>query len=288
MKCGALVVALGLVVIGLMPPSPAWAAASLHAYYLFLAGAPKGCEDCYVPLLVAEQALEEVAASGRDAPIILLTTYERDSVWRVERGVSLAASDVSAGERILRLRGRRYRYQEITPAEVLRLLDKPGGRVPIHRAAPVPDERSLEDLAAAFRGLRGQPAGADPRPDGQSRDPDLRSAEDLLWLIDRDRRTLGAEYRAVLDQLAAGKVATAEDARAIAIRFKLTHGGLLAEEGARVVGLLRLGRDLPPLARQGDLVWVVRVSHAWLGVTQEMWIGSATGEVRAMAPVDAR
>jgi hypothetical protein len=79
-------------------------------------------------------------------------------------------------------------------------------------------------------------------------------AEDLRWLIGHDRRTLGAEYRAILDAPAAGKVPTAEDARTIALRFRLTHGGLLAEEGATVVSLLRIGRDLPPLARQGDLV----------------------------------
>jgi hypothetical protein len=284
MKGGALVASLGLVVIGLVPSAPVSATASLHAYYLFLAAAPKGCEACYVPLLVTGQALPEVAASGRDTTIILITTYERDSIWKVERGVSLAAGDVAPDERVIRLRGRRYRYQEIPPAEVLRLLEKPEGRVPVHRAAPVPDQKSLEDLVVAFRELHGQPAGGEPRSGGPGRTSDLRSAEDLLWLVDHDRRTLGTEYQGILDALVAGKVPTAEDARAIALRFKLTHGGLLAEEGARVVSLLRIGRDLPPLARKGDLVWVVRVSHSWLGVTQEMWIGSATGEVRSMPP----
>jgi hypothetical protein len=287
-KRGALVALLGLIVIGFPSGSPVSAAGSLRAYYLFLAGAPQGCEDCYVPLLVAEQPLPEVAASGRDITIILITTYERDSVWKVERGVSLAARDVSPDERVVRLQGRRYRYQEIPPGEVLRLMENPEGRVPIHRAAPVPDRKSLEDLVVAFRELHRQPAAAGPHSGSPGRTSDLRSTEDLRWLIDHDRRTLGAEYRAILDALAAGKVPTAEDARAIALRFKLTHGGLLAEEGASVVSLLRIGRDLPPLARQGDLVWVVRISHFWLGVTQEVWIGSASGEVRSMPPPDAR
>lgn len=128
--------------------------ASHHAYYLFLAGAPQGCEDCYIPLLVASSTLEQVATSGGETTVVLITTYERDSIWRVERGVSLAAADVKARERVVHLRGRHYRYQEIGPAEVLRLLENPQGGIPIHRTIPVPGRESLEDLISAFR--RGQ------------------------------------------------------------------------------------------------------------------------------------
>jgi hypothetical protein len=152
MKRGDLVALLVLVATCLALGPAGEAAASPHAYYLFLAGAPQGCEDCYVPLLIVPQSLETVAASGRDTMIVLITTYERDSIWKVERGVSLAAGDVSARERVVCLRGRRYRYQDIAPAEVLRLLEKPEGTVPIHRTMPIPDQKSLEDLIAAFRG----------------------------------------------------------------------------------------------------------------------------------------
>jgi hypothetical protein len=117
---------------------------------------------------------------------------------------------------------------------------------------------------------------------------ELRDADDVLWLLDRDRRNLSAEYQRILAALEASKVPTADRARDIAVRFKLAHGGIRAEEGPKVVGLLRIGRDLPPFASRGDLVWVVRIAHSWLGVTQEMWIGSASGEVRAMLPVDER
>ena len=106
---------------------------------------------------------------------------------------------------------------------------------------------------------------------------ELRDADDVLWLLDRDRRNLSAEYQRILTVLDASKVPNADRARDIAIRFKLAHGGIRAEEGPKVVGLLRIGRDLPPFASKGDLVWVVRISHSWLGVTQEMWIGSASG-----------
>lgn len=125
-----------------------------HAYYLFLADAPRGCEDCYIPLLIAGQTLEEVAASRSDATVVLITTYERDSIWNVERGVSLAAADVTTRDRIVRVRGRRYRYQEIGPTEVLRLLENPAGSIPVHRITPVPNREALEDLIAAFRGAK--------------------------------------------------------------------------------------------------------------------------------------
>lgn len=151
MKRRDLVALLTGVAIGLVPAARA-AGASLHAYYLFLAGAPQDCEDCYVPLLITRQTLEQVASSRSDSAIVLITTYERDSIWKVERSVPLAAADVSVRERIVRLRGRRYRCQEIAAAEVLRLLEKPEGAIPIHRIMPIPDKKSLEDLIVAFRG----------------------------------------------------------------------------------------------------------------------------------------
>ena len=151
MKRG-LVALLALVVMGNALDAAGEAFAPRHAYYLFLADVPQGCEDCYVPLLVARQTLEEIAASGKGAMIVLITTYERDSIWKLERSVSLAAADVAARERVVRVRGRRYRYQEIGPAEVLRLLEKPEGSIPIHRTTPAPDKKLLEDLIAAFRG----------------------------------------------------------------------------------------------------------------------------------------
>ena len=143
---------LALIAIGLVSAAAGDAGTAPHAYYLFLAGAPQNCEDCYVPLLITRQPLDEVASSARDNTVVLINTYERDSIWRVERGVPLAPADLSAGERMVRLRGRRYRYQEIAPAEVLRLLEKPEGTIPIHRVVPLPDKKALDDLVAAFRG----------------------------------------------------------------------------------------------------------------------------------------
>jgi hypothetical protein len=143
-----LVALLAVTAIGLVPAAAVDAGAAPHAYYLFLVGAPQGCEDCYIPLLITRQPLDDVASSGRDGAVVLITTYERDSIWKVERRVPLAAVDVSAGERMVRLRGRRYRYQEIAPP----LAGESGGHNAIHWVVSIPDKKALEDLVAAFRG----------------------------------------------------------------------------------------------------------------------------------------
>jgi hypothetical protein len=153
MKRRDLVALLAMLAAGIVA-APVGGGAGPHGYYLFLADPARSCEDCYVPLLVVPQSLEDVASSGRDTTSVLVTTYERDSIWKVERGVPLAAADILARERMVRVGGRRYRFQEVAPAEVLQLLEKPGGTIPIHRVTPVPDPTSLEDLLAAFRGQR--------------------------------------------------------------------------------------------------------------------------------------
>ncbi len=152
MKRGYLIAVLALVTIGfVLPPSAVEAVATLRPYLHFPRGAAQGCEECYVPLLLMRYSLEAVAASGRDATIVLITTYERDSIWKIAWRASLVASDVSAADRTVRLRGRRYRYQEVSPTHALRLLEKAKGTMPIHRVTPIPDTMSLADLIAAFR-----------------------------------------------------------------------------------------------------------------------------------------
>ena len=113
----------------------------------------------------------------------------------------------------------------------------------------------------------------------------MQDSHDLLWLLGSDRKNLGSDYQQVLDSLEDSKVPTVERAENEAIRFKLASGGLLAEESVAVVGLLRIGVELPAFANSGDLVWVVRISHQVRGVTQEMWISSTTGAVRTMLPM---
>lgn len=128
-----------------------------HAYYLFLAGEPRGCEECYVPLLLSTEALEVVANASNQERCILITTYERDSIWHDDGIVLVAAGDIEAASRIIELRGRKYRYQEISAVETLRLLMKPMGSIPISRPmlprAELPGP-TLEELIADFRSVK--------------------------------------------------------------------------------------------------------------------------------------
>jgi len=68
--------------------------------------------------------------------------------------VRLAAADVVPVGRTLRLRDKRYRYQEISPREVVRLLENPRGAIPIGRPmTPALPAAELAQLLADFRAL---------------------------------------------------------------------------------------------------------------------------------------
>jgi len=126
---------------------------SKYAYYLFLDGDRTACEACYVPLLITQNTLEQVATGGSFEEGILIITYERDSIWQSKGTARLAAKDIEAGPRIVRLDGKRYRYQEIGAKEVLKLLENPMGSIPISRpAAPgmLLEKSTREELIKAF------------------------------------------------------------------------------------------------------------------------------------------
>ena len=110
--------------------------------------------------------------------------------------------------------------------------------------------------------------GAEPSSGQASREgdapPTLQDPHDYLWLVNHpDPKQLAVD--ALLHKLRAG-------------------GGLLAEEGASVVALVRVGVEISGFAQRGDLIWVVRIVHMWHGVTQEMWISSTTGAIRSVLP----
>jgi predicted TIM-barrel fold metal-dependent hydrolase len=119
-------------------------------------------------------------------------------------------------------------------------------------------------------------------------DAKLRSLHDLLWLTEiADRRNLDAGLRRLLETLEKSKVPTASSAESAALEARLRAGGIQAEEGARTVGLLRLGVEVAGFAAAGDLVWVVRIEHQVRGVTQEFWVSSSSGAIRATLPRSA-
>jgi hypothetical protein len=127
-----------------------------YAYYLFLSGAPNSCEDCYVPLLVTQESLEEAARASTKTASLVIITYERDSIWRNDGIVLIDPTEIESPPRIVHLRGRKYRYQEISSGEALKLFENPLGTIPVSRTmfpafgSPGP---TLEDLISSFRKL---------------------------------------------------------------------------------------------------------------------------------------
>jgi hypothetical protein len=137
-------------------PNPAGRIAYKHAYYLFLSGVPNGCEACYVPLLVSRHSLEEIAQGSEAQHCVFAYTYERNSIWEIMGAVPVEASAIETQPRIIHVNGKSYRYQEVSPSEVLELLEKPHGTIPISRPLiinkMVPGA-SRSELISDFRAL---------------------------------------------------------------------------------------------------------------------------------------
>ena len=128
-----------------------------HGYYLFLAGTPNGCEDCYVPLLLTRKNIEQLKDGSTPDDCVLITTYERDSIWHYDGLLRIAQSEINGAERKVRIFNKTYRYQEIAAAEILRLLENPSGKIPISRIylpAKLPAGPELKQLIADFQALK--------------------------------------------------------------------------------------------------------------------------------------
>ncbi len=115
------------------------------SYYLFEVPATvTGCSDCYVPLVVTQWPIE----AQRDQEVAVITTYERDSIWQMQRQV-LKHSDLEIEIQIRRIKfaGKTYRYQLVSNAEAVRLLKNPLGTIPIHRIwHPQKDDTGLWEV----------------------------------------------------------------------------------------------------------------------------------------------
>src|SRR5215467_4450088 len=136
-----------------------------HAYYLFLAGNPQSCEACYVPLLVVQDSLEQAAKKSSVTLGVLILTYERDSIWAFQGATAIDPSAIETAPRMIRAIGKSYRYQEISPSEVLKLLQAPNGTIPISRpyqpGRSVPGA-SMSELVSDFRAVAGTGPPASP------------------------------------------------------------------------------------------------------------------------------
>lgn len=133
------------------------------SYYLFEVPATvTGCSDCYVPLIVTQWPIE----ARRDQEVAVITTYERDSVWKVQRQV-LKYVDLEIAPRRIKFGGKTYRYQLIPNTEAVRLLKNPFGTIPVHRIShPQKDDHGLWEVLLRDLSIAGgtEPCAAgDPR-----------------------------------------------------------------------------------------------------------------------------
>jgi hypothetical protein len=125
-----------------------------HGYYLFLAGTPQGCEDCYVPLLLTRKSIEDLKEHATPEDCVLITTFERDSIWHYDGLARIGPSEIHAAERKVRIFDKTYRYQEVGASEVVRLLQNPLGKIPISRPflpAKLPPGPELKQLLSEFK-----------------------------------------------------------------------------------------------------------------------------------------
>ena len=128
-----------------------------HGYYLFLAGTPNGCEDCYIPLLLTRKSIEDLKKNPTADDCVLITTFERDSIWHYDGLVAIGQSEINKAERKVRISNKTYRYQEIGVSEVLRLLENPLGKIPISRPylpAKLAAGPELKQLIADFKTVK--------------------------------------------------------------------------------------------------------------------------------------
>jgi len=84
-----------------------------HAYFLFRSGKSEGCAECYIPLLLSTAPIESSAGAPPDVEVIV--TFERDSIWEIRDPATIREIEPKA--RTLRLDGRPYRYQEVSPLD---------------------------------------------------------------------------------------------------------------------------------------------------------------------------
>ena len=103
----------------------------------------------------------------------------------------------------------------------------------------------------------------------------LATRSDFLLRFSREK---DGEY---FKQLRLSKVPTYKKAIGIAIA---TKRGISAQESCDVVGLVRLGVNVPSFASKGDYVWIVRFA-AFGDTTQEAWVSSSTGNVKCIFPL---
>jgi hypothetical protein len=109
----------------------------------------------YLTLMVSPWPVEELAGHTRrsqwlfDNTVMTFQTYERDSLWDVPFKPVGQVGAVDPKAKTVVLDGVSYTYEPGELKDVVRLLEKPLGTIPLHR--PYHPLRGAEQTARAFR-----------------------------------------------------------------------------------------------------------------------------------------
>ncbi len=71
-----------------------------------------------------------------EALALTIETYRKDSIWNVDRRPLKSVrgiANVNAEKRRVEVNGKTYRYEDCPLANVVRLIERPEGKVPLHR-----------------------------------------------------------------------------------------------------------------------------------------------------------
>ncbi len=99
-----------------------------------------------------------------EALALTIETYKKDSIWNADRRPLKAVQKIASVNdetRHVVVNGNAYRYEECPLAEVVRLLERPQGKIPIHRIhAPL---AGATQTARALRALLKEQVASEKR-----------------------------------------------------------------------------------------------------------------------------
>jgi hypothetical protein len=109
-------------------------------------------------------------------------------------------------------------------------------------------------------------------------------ADNLLEAVRKPSDQQDELVKREAEKLAKSQVPSADEASKLALGAFLKKPGLDARENWRVTGLYRMGCNVPNFAKEGDLVWEVRISRLASGVSGVIWVSTTTKNARVLFP----
>jgi hypothetical protein len=110
------------------------------------------------------------------------------------------------------------------------------------------------------------------------------SASNLLVEVLKPSADQNDFIQVLTAKLAKSLVPTRQIASELAERAVFKQTGLDARDHLPVVGLFRVGRDIPDFAKAEDLVWEVHLTRGRIGVANVIWVSTTTKVAKTLFP----